>query len=140
MANRPDRQPEYSNSGFAHLRTSFETSTKALLKKQCKLSLRYLCHRKETLTAPETANSGKFPRSCMARYMFKGVAKLKSNGLEIKSRLESKRPRVVRRLDPTVWWLAGVNLEKRPLRSGTGLASSGPREYENTKRCIDSTE
>src|SRR5437016_6471785 len=91
--------------------------------------------------------------------MFKDVAKLKPDGLEFKSRLESKRPRVVKRLDPTVWWLAGVILEKRPLRSGTGVASScslpcpalsrhepnathyyvtcqafpsGPREYENT--------
>ena len=52
--------------------------------------------------------------------MFKGVAKLKPDGLEkIKPRRlealpdgESKRPRVVRGLDPTVWWLAGANPEK----------------------------
>ena len=33
---------------------------------------------------------------------------------------------VARRLDPTVWWLAGVDLKKKPLGSGTGIASCSP--------------
>ena len=109
-------------------------SSVLLKKKQCNLAdMRYLCHRRRRpLWLSRNSQPFLTARSFLVvawhDNMFKGVAKLnlekiKPRRLEELPDGESIRPRVAKGLDPTVWWLAGVNLKKKPLGSGTEIAS-----------------
>ena len=55
-----------------------------------------------------------------------GLEKIKPRRLEALPDGESKRPRVGQGLDPTVWWLAVVNLEIKafPFRNRGSLPPS----------------